>query len=122
LESLLSQSPNILYKAGQLDENDLFIPPIILDANFNDPIMRSEVFKYFSLQKDFRKFQIFGPILPIITVRSFSEAIENIKRGEKPLAAYLFTKDESKVKRLLSETSSGSVCINDVVLQITGFL
>uniref|UniRef100_A0A914LEL9 Aldehyde dehydrogenase n=1 Tax=Meloidogyne incognita TaxID=6306 RepID=A0A914LEL9_MELIC len=104
LESLLSQSPNILYKAGQLDENDLFIPPIILDANFNDPIMQSE---------------IFGPILPIITVRSFNEAIENIKRGEKPLAAYLFTKDESKVKRLLSETSSGSVCINDVVLQIT---
>uniref|UniRef100_A0A915MJE6 Aldehyde dehydrogenase n=1 Tax=Meloidogyne javanica TaxID=6303 RepID=A0A915MJE6_MELJA len=91
-------------ETGQLDENDLFIPPIILDANFNDPIMRSE---------------IFGPILPIITVRSFNEAIENIKRGEKPLAAYLFTKDESKVKRLLSETSSGSVCINDVVLQIT---
>lgn len=53
-------------------------------------------------------------------MRSFTEAIENIKMREKPLAAYLFTKDESKINRLVKETSSGSVCINDVVLQITG--
>jgi acyl-CoA reductase-like NAD-dependent aldehyde dehydrogenase len=66
--------------------------------------------------------QIFGPILPIITVRSFDEALELIKQGEKPLTAYLFTRDEEKVQQLIKRTSSGSICINDVILQLTGII
>lgn len=37
-------------------------------------------------------FQIFGPVMPILTVANLSEAIEYINENEKPLAAYLFTK------------------------------
>ena len=34
----------------------------------------------------------FGPILPLVTVRSLEEAIEFMNRGEKPLALYAFSK------------------------------
>lgn len=36
--------------------------------------------------------EIFGPILPLVTVRSLDEAIEFINRREKPLALYAFSK------------------------------
>uniref|UniRef100_A0A914HJL3 Aldehyde dehydrogenase n=1 Tax=Globodera rostochiensis TaxID=31243 RepID=A0A914HJL3_GLORO len=101
---LKSSAGKELHKLGQPNREDLFIPPTILDVEIGDSLMQSE---------------IFGPVLPIVTVHSFDEAIDVIKRGEKPLAAYLFTRDEGKVKKLVSETHSGSVCINDVVLQIT---
>ncbi|KAL3081896.1 hypothetical protein niasHT_037074 [Heterodera trifolii] len=91
-------------KMGQPNREDLFIPPTILEVQTDDALMQSE---------------IFGPILPILIVRSFDEAIDIIKRGEKPLAAYLFTRDERKVNRWVAETHSGSVCVNDVMLQIT---
>lgn len=60
---------------------------------------------------------MFGPILPIITIDSMDEAISIIKKGERPLAAYLFTRNEYKVQRLLKETHSGSVAVNDVIMQ-----
>lgn len=52
----------------------------------------------------------------------FNAAIEFIKDGEKPLAAYLFTRDEKKIQRFLNETSSGGVTINDVIMHLTGWL
>lgn len=64
--------------------------------------------------------KIFGPVLPIVTVRNFNEALELIRKGEKPLAAYLFTRDEYKVERLLKETYSGGVTVNDVLMHMTG--
>lgn len=42
--------------------------------------------------------EIFGPILPIITIDSLEKAIEFVNRGEKPLALYVFS-NESSVRR-----------------------
>lgn len=53
-------------------------------------------------------------------MNGFNEAIEFIRSGEKPLAAYLFTHDEHKIRRFYTETSSGGVTINDVVMHVTG--
>ena len=36
------------------------------------------------------KEEIFGPILPIITIANIDEAIKHINEGEKPLALYYF--------------------------------
>ncbi|VDM39651.1 unnamed protein product [Toxocara canis] len=105
LSSILDKSAaTVLIKAGELDRDDLFIPPIVLDAKKDDAFMQDE---------------IFGPILPIVTVNNFEEAVEFIRSGEKPLAAYLFTRDEGKMRRFCVETSSGGVTINDVVMHIT---
>lgn len=42
--------------------------------------------------------EIFGPLLPILSVSGLDEAIKFINRGEKPLALYVFSQD-SKVSR-----------------------
>lgn len=38
--------------------------------------------------------EIFGPLLPIVTVGGLDEAIKFINKREKPLALYVFTPDE----------------------------
>ncbi|KAH7696765.1 Protein ALH-4 a, partial [Aphelenchoides avenae] len=104
LKSVLDNSKaNVIYKPGELDRNDCFIPPIILEATSDDAVMKDE---------------LFGPILPILTVEDIEEAIEFINNREKPLAAYLFTKDEEKIKKFLRDTTSGGVTINDVIKHV----
>jgi aldehyde dehydrogenase (NAD+) len=53
--------------------------------------------------------EIFGPVLPVITVSGIDEAIEVINDGDKPLALYAFTRSTAARRRLLRETSSGAV-------------
>ncbi len=64
--------------------------------------------------------EIFGPILPVLEYSDLGEAIAQINARPKPLALYFFSKDRAKQERILRETSSGSVCINDTVLQVLG--
>uniref|UniRef100_A0A7E4UN02 Aldehyde dehydrogenase n=1 Tax=Panagrellus redivivus TaxID=6233 RepID=A0A7E4UN02_PANRE len=94
----------ILFQGGKPDRDDLFIPPTIIEATEDDSTMEDE---------------LFGPILPIITVQNLSEALSKIQSGEKPLAAYIFTRSNANVDRLLKETSSGGVTVNDVVFHMT---
>jgi aldehyde dehydrogenase (NAD+) len=60
--------------------------------------------------------EIFGPILPIVTYKSLNQAIELINSKPKPLALYHFGNDPNSTKKVLTETSSGNVVINDCVL------
>lgn len=46
--------------------------------------------------------EIFGPLLPIITVGGVDEAIEFINKGEKPLALYVFSSDNKVIFQLFS--------------------
>jgi aldehyde dehydrogenase (NAD+) len=62
--------------------------------------------------------EVFGPILPVLAVASLDEAISLVRRGEKPLALYLFTEDRSVEERVLAETSSGGACVNGTILHI----
>jgi aldehyde dehydrogenase (NAD+) len=98
-----------LLKSGQVaigsevKPAELYIAPtIITDLSWTDPIMEEE---------------IFGPILPIIEYQDISTAIAWINDRPKPLALYLFTQNQSLQQRILKETSSGGVCINDTVMQ-----
>lgn len=60
--------------------------------------------------------EIFGPLLPIIAVRSLDDAIERINAGDRPLALYPFSHDRKAVERLLGETVAGGVTVNDTLL------
>lgn len=88
---------------GSVDETNLFIEPtILLDPPLDAEIMTEE---------------IFGPLLPVITVNKIQESIEFINSRPKPLAIYAFTKDATFKKKIVSETSSGSVIFNDTLVQ-----
>ncbi|KAK4791191.1 hypothetical protein SAY86_031604 [Trapa natans] len=106
LKSLLDD-PKIrgsVVHGGFMDEDDLFIEPTILvDPPLESAIMEDE---------------IFGPLLPIITLNKIEDSIRFLKSRPKPLSIYAFTKDESLQRRILSETSSGSVVFNDALIQV----
>ncbi|KAL9464574.1 hypothetical protein AB3S75_002226 [Citrus x aurantiifolia] len=88
---------------GLLDKENLFIEPtILLDPPLDAEIMTEE---------------IFGPILPIITLNNIQESIEFINSRPKPLVIYAFTKDEAFKKQIVSGTSSGSLIFNDTLVQ-----
>ncbi|KAL3529859.1 hypothetical protein ACH5RR_009181, partial [Cinchona calisaya] len=88
---------------GSFDENNLYIEPTILvDPPLKATIMTEE---------------IFGPLLPIVTVEKIEDSIEFLKSRPKPLTIYAFTKRETLKRRLESETSSGSLVFNDTIIQ-----
>lgn len=62
--------------------------------------------------------EIFGPILPILTFADVSEPIAHINGGDKPLALYVFSKSDAFVERVLDETSSGGVSVNDTLMHV----
>ncbi|CAH1452636.1 unnamed protein product [Lactuca virosa] len=104
LKSLLDEhmvKSSVVY-GGLFDEENLFIEPTILvDPPLDAAIMTEE---------------IFGPLLPIITLEKIEDSIDFIRSRPSPLALYAFTKDNNLQKRLVSETSSGSLTFNDVIL------
>ena len=59
--------------------------------------------------------EIFGPILPIKTYESFDEAILHINRHDRPLGLYYFGVDAAEERRVLDQTISGGVTVNDVM-------
>lgn len=100
----LLNDQSLLY-GGRFDEEKQLIEPTLVELNdINNVLMQEE---------------IFGPILPILTYQSLPEAIQLIKKQEKPLALYLFTRDRKAVKKVLSACSFGGGCINDTIIQLS---
>ena len=90
---------------GGFNAESLQIAPTLLDGvSWDSPIMQEE---------------IFGPLLPIITYESLSEAVEQINCRPKPLALYLFTTNKLNEKAVLQNISFGGGCVNDTVMHLS---
>lgn len=63
------------------------------------------------------KEEIFGPILPIFEYYDLDEVITRINADQKPLALYVWAKDEAVIKQVMQKTTSGGACINHCVVQ-----
>lgn len=90
---------------GKTDSKELYIAPTLM--------------KNVSPEAKVMQEEIFGPILPIIEYSEIGEAIEFINNRPKPLALYLFSNNRKIQEKVLRETSSGGVCINDTVVHFT---
>jgi aldehyde dehydrogenase (NAD+) len=91
-----------IHTGGVVDVPNRYVSPtIVLDPDPDSELMREE---------------IFGPILPIITVDEMHHAVKFIADRPKPLALYLFAKSKSLEEAVLTKLSAGSVCINDAVI------
>ncbi|XP_068601234.1 aldehyde dehydrogenase, dimeric NADP-preferring-like [Brachionichthys hirsutus] len=90
---------------GQSDASLCYIAPTVLkDVPPHSRLMQEE---------------IFGPLLPIVTVSDMDDAIGFINEREKPLALYVFCSDKKAIKRMIEETTSGGVTVNDVMMHYT---
>ena len=80
---------------GESDRATKYIAPTVLaDVDPGSPVMQEE---------------IFGPILPIVTVPGLDEAIAYVTGRDKPLALYVFTESDTTRQRFAAETSSGGL-------------
>ena len=102
LESLLDEGGGRVAAGGSVDHDRRWIEPtLVVDPAPGSALMREE---------------IFGPILPVVTVDSPAEAVEFINRRDKPLALYLFTGSRTTEQEIIDSTSSGGVCVNHTVM------
>jgi coniferyl-aldehyde dehydrogenase len=62
--------------------------------------------------------EIFGPLLPIVPYKDLDEAFAYISQRPRPLALYYFGYDKREQNRVLHETHSGGVCLNDTLLHV----
>ena len=62
--------------------------------------------------------EIFGPVLPVKEYDDFNETVSYVNSKESPLGLYLFSKDKDKEKKVLENTTSGGVTLNDVIWHI----
>lgn len=86
---------------GEIDPEERYIEPTLLGGvTWEHPVMSEE---------------IFGPILPIMSYMDLDAVLSQINSKEKPLALYYFSKDRASIKKVLSETTSGGMCINGTV-------
>ncbi len=67
---------------------------------------------------DLMREEIFGPVLPIVTVDSLDDAIEHVLQGPKPLAVYLFSESRAIQQRVLAEISNGGTVINHLMYHL----
>ncbi|XP_033826495.1 aldehyde dehydrogenase family 3 member B1 [Periophthalmus magnuspinnatus] len=101
---LLGKSKGKVVLGGESDEDSKYIAPTVLvDVPEDDSLMQEE---------------IFGPLLPLLTVSSVDEAIDFMNNREKPLALYVFSDDSSVVNTVLKKTSSGGFCSNDGIIHM----
>ncbi|MEP4532424.1 MAG: aldehyde dehydrogenase family protein [Cyclobacteriaceae bacterium] len=102
-ELLKETSESSILLSGKVDKSELIIDPVICkDISAESGLMREE---------------IFGPILPIIEFEELDQVVATINEAEKPLALYLFSKSRKNKNFVLRQTSSGTVVVNDCVLQ-----
>jgi aldehyde dehydrogenase (NAD+) len=85
---------------GELEEGDLTVHPTMLTGV--TPQMKI-------LQEE-----IFAPVLPVMTYENIDQVIGYIEARDKPLALYVYSKDQGTVDKVLKRTSSGGVTVNGV--------
>ena len=89
---------------GDSDADSRFIAPTVLTGITPDDVVMEE--------------EIFGPILPVLSVDSVDEAAALINGRDKPLALYVFTEDDDEAEQLIAATTSGGVCVNGTIFHI----
>lgn len=99
----LMDAEKLVY-GGETDADALRIAPAVME-----PVTRADAV----MQEE-----IFGPILPVISFDEIGQAFDFVLEGEKPLAAYLFTRNKETEKRFLKQISFGGGCINDTIMHL----
>lgn len=89
---------------GESDGKTLQIAPTVLQGvTEKDAVMQEE---------------IFGPVMPVLTVEDMEEAYAFVKNRPQPLALYIFTSDKQTEQRFLKEVPFGGGCVNDTIIHL----
>lgn len=105
ISGYLSGEDGRIAVGGDCDPSSLRIKPaLVVDPDPDGPLMQNE---------------IFGPVLPVITVQNLDEAIRFVNSRPKPLSAYLFTKTRATRERVIKEVPAGGMLVNHLAFQVS---
>ncbi|MGH3457474.1 aldehyde dehydrogenase family protein [Aeromicrobium sp.] len=100
----LEASKGTIATGGVTSDADRSIQPtVILDPDPDEPAMCEE---------------IFGPLLPVLTVDGVGDAIEFVNARPKPLALYAFTRSKQVRRKIVDEVPAGGVVFNHVAMHV----
>jgi aldehyde dehydrogenase (NAD+) len=102
--SLAATKGEIVIGGGSDSSKISIQPTVVVDPDPAEPLMTDE---------------IFGPILPVMTMQSLDDAITFVNSRPKPLSAYLFTKTKSIRERVIKEVPAGGMVINHLLFQFS---
>ena len=104
LAGYLEATKGTIAVGGTVSEADRTVQPtVILDPDPDEPAMCEE---------------IFGPLLPVITVDDLDEAIRFVNSRPKPLAAYAFSGSKKVRQRIVDEVPAGAVVFNHIAMHV----
>src|SRR3981189_2961170 len=90
--------PAKVIAGGKSDPEAHYLDPTLLyPITWDDKIMEDE---------------IFGPVLPILTYKSFDEAMASMAKPGRPLAGFIFSRDQKAIDRFIGELSFGGGGVN----------
>jgi aldehyde dehydrogenase (NAD+) len=102
LVALIETTTGAVVAGGGYERSTLTIEPtVILDPSPDDAVMADE---------------IFGPVLPVITIESATAAVDFINRRPKPLALYVFASSRQLARNLIDRIPSGGAVVNHVAM------
>jgi aldehyde dehydrogenase (NAD+) len=105
LTGYLATTKGTIALGGNSDASTLRLEPtVVVDPDPDEPLMSNE---------------IFGPILPVISVQSLDDAIRFVNSRPKPLSAYLFTKTRAVRERVIREVPAGGMLVNHMAFQVS---
>ena len=84
-------------------EHRRIAPTLIIDPGDDLQVMKDE---------------IFGPVLPVKGYASVAEAVAYVNAHERPLGLYYFGQDAAEREAVLTDTTSGGVTVNDVIMHV----
>jgi aldehyde dehydrogenase (NAD+) len=96
--------PKKVVAGGKSDPEKRYLDPtIVFPVSWDDKIMEDEVF---------------GPILPILTYKTLDEALQRMASMPRPLAGFVFSRDQKTINRFVGELSYGGGAVNQVNIHL----
>ncbi len=87
------------------DSDTRLMPPVIV----SEPAPESEVMQN----------ELFAPVLPLMHYDTLDDAISFVNERPRPLALYVFGDNNKDIDKVRTQTVSGGVCINEVLMHVT---
>ncbi|WP_201596365.1 coniferyl aldehyde dehydrogenase [Psychrobacter fulvigenes] len=89
-----------------------------VDANPEIRLMPPVIVSEPALSSQLMQNEIFAPILPLIHYDNLDDAIQFVNERPRPLALYVFGNDDNEIYQVRTQTVSGGVCVNEVILHV----
>lgn len=104
LNDAVEKGAKVVYGGKHIASEKYIAPTLLTDVTPEMKVMQEE---------------IFGTLLPIIGYKNSDDALDFIAKHDKPLAMYIFSRDNTKIEKYIQNSTAGGTCINDCLIHIS---